>query len=520
VNDDPGGAGAASADGSRRGHRTVAGYGERRLVASATDSPGHFARREEPDSRRGVSRRCWTGLPSLELALAAAAFAVLCIAVLTAAPRLAEPDDYAYRASIVAITDGHFLTLSTGQVRALAAQLTRSAGPGRRVLTDPGPLGGSIEQWVRLPGGRWFSEKNPGYPFLAAPFQALGIIRLAPLFYGALGCLGLFFGARRWLGRFGGTAAVALFCSSGAAFLFAWRDYMPTFTEAALIAAGSGALLWAVLAEDASARRRTASGLLGFLAIEAAVFVRYTNIVVFCCALAAVLAARWLRAASVPRGAVWWWGGSAALFGAGVAAFDDAAYGGLLRSGYRPGEIIFRLGAVPANLRLMPAHLIQAMPMLVLGLAAAAWIAVRRVRLRRTGGEQRRGARRDFAVGTALAASWFGTWGVYAAYAWTTQPGLSSLQTARFYVPATGAIALLGAWLLVRGRRTRSATGLPPLTATATAAVIVALAGLGLWSFHDMLAAQHSGSPPPQCNIGEPHCPAKPPSHGQSHGSR
>ena len=39
-------------------------------------------------------------------------------------------------------------------------------------------------QWVQLPDGRWISEKDPGYPFLAAPFQALGIIRLAPLFTG------------------------------------------------------------------------------------------------------------------------------------------------------------------------------------------------------------------------------------------------------------------------------------------------------------------------------------------------
>jgi len=43
-------------------------------------------------------------------------------------------------------------------------------------------------------------------------------------------------------------AAVGLYCSSGAAILFAWRDYMPTFTEASLIAAGTGALLWVVLA--------------------------------------------------------------------------------------------------------------------------------------------------------------------------------------------------------------------------------------------------------------------------------
>jgi hypothetical protein len=127
-------------------------------------------------------------------------------------------------------------------------------------------------QWVRLPDGRWISEKDPGYPFLAAPFQALGIIRWAPLFYGALACASLFVGARRWLGRFGGAAAAGLYCSSGAALLWGWRDYMPTFTDASLIAAGTGALLWAVLAAEARPRRRILAGLAGFAALEAAVF--------------------------------------------------------------------------------------------------------------------------------------------------------------------------------------------------------------------------------------------------------
>src|SRR6266516_6889389 len=56
--------------------------------------------------------------------------------------------------------------------------------------------------------------------------------------------------------------------------------------------------------------------------------------VMLACAVAAVLVARWRRAASVPRRALWWWRGSVALFGAGVAAFDDLVYGGLLSSGY------------------------------------------------------------------------------------------------------------------------------------------------------------------------------------------
>jgi hypothetical protein len=88
---------------------------------------------------------------------------------------------------------------------------------------------------VQLPGGRWISEKDPGYPYLAVAFQALGLIRLAPLFYGALACLGLYFGGRRWVGRFGGAAAVGLYCSSGT--LQAARFYVPTLGAISLLGA-------------------------------------------------------------------------------------------------------------------------------------------------------------------------------------------------------------------------------------------------------------------------------------------
>ncbi len=117
-----------------------------------------------------------------EVCLAAAAFAVLCFLVLRASPYLPEPDDSAYRASIVAITDGHLFTLSGAQAHALAGQLAPQVGHNRLA---PGPGGGPV-QWVPLPGGRWISEKDPGYPYLAVAFQALGVIRLAPLSYGAL----------------------------------------------------------------------------------------------------------------------------------------------------------------------------------------------------------------------------------------------------------------------------------------------------------------------------------------------
>ena len=76
-----------------------------------------------------------------------------------------------------------------------------------------------------------------------------------------------------------------------------------------------------------------------------------------------------------------------AAFGAGVAIFDDLVYGGPLSTGYQPGEVTFALGAIGPNLRLMPAHLIQAMPMLVLGLIALAWIIVRWLMLRGADGQ-------------------------------------------------------------------------------------------------------------------------------------
>jgi len=407
----------------------------------------------------------------VDVVLAVAAFAALCVVVLSVAPQFGvEPDDGAYRASIVAMTEGHFLTLSSAQVNALAGQL--GDGPGLP------------NQWVELSGGRYISEKDPGYPFLAAPFQALGVIRWAPLFYGALACLGLFIGARRWLGRFGGPAAVGLYCSSGAALLFAWRDYMPTFTDASLIAAGSGTLLWALLATEASSRRRTWAGLAGFAAIEIATFVRYTDIVVLGCAVVTVIVAWRLHAARLPLRTLCWWLASVAVFGAGVAIFDDLVYGGPLTTGYQPGEVSFGLGAIAANLRYVPAHLIKAMPMLVLGLAALAWIIARRLVPRRAAGPVGAVARRDLWVGLAVAASWFSVWAVYSAYYWTTDPSEDTLQVSRFYVPAIGAISLLGAWLATR------IPGRAWLADLTIVVVVTVMFGLGAWSFHAMVASR------------------------------
>ena len=84
-------------------------------------------------------------------------------------------------------------------------------------------------------------------------------------------------------------------------------------------------------------------------------------------------------------------------------------------------------------------------------------------------------------------------WGLYAAYTWTAQPGLSTLQGARFYVPALGAIALLGAWLVVR------VPPRAPLAALTSAAVVLVMFGLGLWAFGEMrdhaFLGPHGGGP-------------------------
>ena len=404
----------------------------------------------------------------LEAALAAVAFAALCGVVLAvgAPTKAVEPDDGAYHYSIVAVTMGDYLTLSGSQLNALDAKM--------------GPSGSPVpNQWIQLANGRYISEKDPGYPYLAAPFQALGIIQWAQLFYGALACLGLFIGARRWLGRFGGLAAVGLYCSSGAALIFAWRMYMPTFTDASLIAAGTGALLWAMLATEASPRRRTWAGLAGFVAIEIATFVRYTDIMILGCAVVAVILVWRLAAAKLPLRTLCWWLACVVVFGAGVAVFDDQIYGGPLTTGYQPGEVTFGLGAVLPNLRLMPAHLIRAMPMLVLALVALAWIIVRWVFMRRARGHDGAVALRDLWVAVALAASWLAIWGLYAAYTWTVDGGVT-LQLVRFYVPAIGAISLLGAWLVTR------IPGRAWLVGLTTTAVIAAMFGLGAWSFHTM----------------------------------
>src|ERR1700741_1424822 len=80
---------------------------------------------QTPEVARSAAGTRWD---VAEAGLAGAAFAVLCVLVLRSLPSLPEPDNYAYRASVVAMTHGHFFTLSGVQAHALAEQLAPQLG--------------------------------------------------------------------------------------------------------------------------------------------------------------------------------------------------------------------------------------------------------------------------------------------------------------------------------------------------------------------------------------------------------
>jgi hypothetical protein len=390
-------------------------------------------------------------------ALAILSFVVLCVAVLSQKPKMIEPDPFAYRASIEALADGN-VTLTQAQYDQLISKLMK---------TD---VGGGIMQWVHQPDGQWISEKNPGYPYLVMPFKKLGLLRLASLFYGMLGCLGLWFGARRWLGNWGAAFAVSAFCSSSAAMFFAWRETMPTFTETALIAAGVGALIWTVLAVERSERARIVTGSLAFSAFGLATFSRYTILLVLVIAGGFAAAACYSSNWNLPRRALAVWAAVAAVPLLCIVAFNVIYYGGPLKTGYLDGVVKFSVSALPVNLRELPLRLIQQMPVFVLGLAAAGLLIWTQWQFRASNaaankiaseGNQntklQKSLRADRWVGVFLVGIWFSTWGLYFMWEWqgqmierATEMGIGDYTYTRYFVPALSSIALMTAWLLIR----------------------------------------------------------------------
>jgi hypothetical protein len=408
-----------------------------------------------------------------EIVVAGGVFIALCVGVLIRSPQLIEPDDFAYRASIVALSQGHVL-LTNAQYLALKIQLSAHGG-------------GGIYQWVHLTSGKWISEKNPGYPFLAVVFQWLHALRWAPLFYGAFGCVGLFYGARRWLGPWGGTYTVILFCSSGAALNFAWRATIPTFSDASLIAGAVGLLLGVLLSAEDSPRRRLTLGVLAFVALDAAVFIRYTDVTVLIVALIAVLAL--VRTCSLSRAMLLSWIGVVVAFAIGDIELNHFLYGGYMTTGYPSGLITFGTSAIMPNLERMPSRLVESMPMVLLALATVVWIIA--LLASSHAGENhtasRASDRQDALVALLLSLGWASVWGLYATYTWTVGQTVGPnipIHVVRFYVPALGLVALLAAWLLSRLPR-----WLPVI-------VLALLCGLGIWSYVTPSNHAVGGAPP------------------------
>ena len=367
------------------------------------------------------------------------AFVAFALVVLTRSTAMLEPDDFAYRASIVALSHGEIL-LTNAQYLALKASMGLSQGN---------------LQWHHMASGYWISEKNPGYPFVAVLFYALGLLRLTPLFFGVLACVGLYVGMRRWVSARAGALAVWLYCFSGAALTFAWRATMPSFSDASLIATGFGLLVWTMLATEASTRRRLWVGLGAFVALELAVFIRYTNVLELAVAVAGV--ALLARGARLRRSMILAWGASVLALGVLVLGFDQWAYGSATSTGYSSGEITFSLSALWPNLKGMPAHLTTSMPLWILAAVAVVAITLRYLRARPS--TRFPPERVDGRVATVLAAGWLGLWALYLCYTWTAnQVGAGSgpggggvtVHVIRFYLPALGIVAMLAAWLVNR----------------------------------------------------------------------
>lgn len=405
-----------------------------------------------------------TYLKRLPVALAVVTFALFAGVVLSRAEKMAEPDPYAYRASIVALSHGD-MKLTQDEYTALNKELQDTS------------LGGGVMQWHQNEDGYWVSEKNPGYPFLALPFYALGILRWAPLFYGLIGCFGLWIGARRWIGEWGALFAVGGYLSAAVSMVMAWRSTMPTFTDASLIALGIGALIWTTLAFDQSKRKRVIVGSIAFFALGLAFSSRYTNVMVLGVAAlyAFVLCLR-------PRWGLNWktlipWGVAAAIPVALSAWYNLYVFGGLTSTGYQSTSGVFTIDSISRNLKVMPGHLWKSMPIFVVGLTAIAVFAFEQLHhkkmltveadeVREVGEIDPEQRRTDRWIGSLLIVSWIVIWGLYSMFEWTANmaggagpgggphgPGGMSGPTysvVRFYTPVLGVIALLAAWLFTK----------------------------------------------------------------------
>ncbi|MEZ5207217.1 MAG: hypothetical protein R2690_09650 [Acidimicrobiales bacterium] len=477
-------------------------------------------------------------LPAL---VAAAAVAVLAVAALSWPYRLREPDPYAYRAATWTIEQGELTLDDAGYIAVDSAliasgdgwtrqlvdpnpQYVAAAGPGgcpqRRgsftgpIFGEPPPIG--ITQWVRLDDGTCVSEKSPGYPFLLAPFDSLGLVRLAPLLFGLVGFVGIWTGARRWLGPWGACTAVGLTAAGPGVIVMAHRAWMPTFTDALLLAGGVGFVLWAVLAVERRFAHRAWVGALGCALAGLSTTLRLTN------AVPAVVLAVWAvvvgsrrRARAGPRLIACWLAG-ALVPASALVAYNLWVFGAPWASGYEAGGggPQWDVGSIGPNVSAMTGRLTWALPVWWLALLAAlvaGALALGRRSLAPPAdcGRPEASGAGDGAVLALLGAWWLSVWGLYAMFGWTVTnvpAGSHPMISSRFYLPAVGAVGLLAAWLLVR---LPAWVGVVAIAALLVVSVTAAGAALdGDWLFSDDLARDvpsSSSSVPPAPSVpGQP----------------
>jgi hypothetical protein len=362
-----------------------------------------------------------------EFLWALVAWFVFVMALLLRHPFLFEADDYAYRAAVVALSHGH-ITLSTSQYLALNAQLKGSGNVG-------------ILQWSHLPNGSWISEKNPGYAFIALPFYLMGNLQLLPAFASLIASVGLFLGARKWLGPRGGLLSVILFLFNGAALAFGFRPTMPTFTEACFIAGATGFILWSLL-EHRFVFERGAVASIALVLLGLATFSRYTNVGVF---LFATICLIWNRKkAYLPFWCVVVWVLIANITIEGIMAFNANFYGGVFSTGYNSTSINFSLASIGQNIRHTPLFNLISFPVVLLALLGAVSCFHSRKNLWHKSGMQ------VFGLSTGegfLILSVIYIWVLYLCYNRTAinMSWYAAYHVIRFYVPSLGAVALLGA---------------------------------------------------------------------------
>jgi hypothetical protein len=233
------------------------------------------------------------------------------------------------------------------------------------------------------------------------------------------------------------------------------------------------------------------------LAIEGAVFIRYTDVAELVVAVAAVIV--YYRRARFSVAMVATWLGSVVLFGAFDLAFNAWAYGSATSTGYDAGEITFSFSAFWPNLKLMPAQLSSSMPVWIVAAIAVLWIVTRWVRRRHSTTLARVEAQRDFAVAGALVVGWLAMWILYFTYTWTAQMagngpggGSDTVHLIRFYLPVLGLIVLLATWLLSK------------LTALLSGGVLFALLVASLFSFYAMAGSGIAAGRPNNAPGGTP----------------